>query len=46
MRLLSAEEREAMEPFMKRKMEAGRERKIVEWDEEEAKKRFYELLFN
>jgi hypothetical protein len=44
--LLSEEEREAMEPFVKRKIEEGKERKIMEWDEEEAKKRFSQLLFN
>ncbi|CAG7564999.1 unnamed protein product [Fusarium equiseti] len=44
--LLSEEEREAMGPFVKRKMEEGTERKIMEWDEEEAKKRFSELLFD
>ncbi|KAJ4131771.1 hypothetical protein NW768_005968 [Fusarium equiseti] len=44
--LLSEEERDAMEPFVKRKIEEGRERKIMEWDEEEAKKMFSQLLFD
>ena len=44
--LLSKEEREAMEPFVKEKIEEGREREIVECDEEEAKKRLSGLLFD
>ncbi|KAH7197886.1 phosphotransferase [Fusarium flagelliforme] len=45
--LLSEEVREAIEPFVKKKkIEEGRERKIMEWDEEEAKKRFSQLLFD
>ncbi|KAF5645457.1 kinase-like domain protein [Fusarium sp. NRRL 52700] len=44
--LLSDDERAAMEPFVQRKMAEGKERRIVEWDETEAKKRFSELLFN
>ncbi|KAF5599326.1 aromatic-amino-acid decarboxylase [Fusarium pseudocircinatum] len=44
--LLSDGERTAMEPFVQRKMTEGKERRIVEWDETEARKRFSELLFN
>ncbi|KAF5974580.1 hypothetical protein FBULB1_7716 [Fusarium bulbicola] len=44
--LLSDDERAAMEPFVQRKMAEGKERRIVEWDETEAQKRFSELLFN
>jgi len=44
--LLSEEEREAMEPFVKRKIEEGRERKIMKWDEGEAMKRLSQLLFD
>ncbi|EWG41938.1 hypothetical protein FVEG_03918 [Fusarium verticillioides 7600] len=35
-----------MESFVQRKMAEGKERRIVEWDETEAKKRFSELLLN
>ncbi|KAF9767157.1 hypothetical protein IL306_000333 [Fusarium sp. DS 682] len=44
--LLSDGEREAMEPFIQRKMAESKERCIVEWDEMEARKRFSELLFD
>ncbi|KLO86020.1 uncharacterized protein LW93_14645 [Fusarium fujikuroi] len=44
--LLSDDERAAMEPFIQRKMAESKERRIVEWDETEAQKRFSELLFN
>ncbi|RKL47555.1 hypothetical protein BFJ72_g1787 [Fusarium proliferatum] len=44
--LLSDDERAAMEPFIQRKMAEIKERRIVEWDETEAQKRFSELLFN
>ncbi|KAG5805407.1 hypothetical protein H9Q74_010684 [Fusarium xylarioides] len=44
--LLSDDERAAMEPFVQRKMAEGKERRVVEWDETEAQKRFSELLFN
>ncbi|KAF5583639.1 kinase-like domain protein [Fusarium subglutinans] len=44
--LLSDDERAAMEPFVQRKMAGGKERRIVEWDETEAQRRFSELLFN
>ncbi|KAF4956497.1 hypothetical protein FGADI_3776 [Fusarium gaditjirri] len=44
--LLSDVERAAMEPFVQRKMAERKERRIVEWDETEAQKRFSELLFN
>ena len=35
-----------MEPFVKRKMETRKERKIVDWDPEAAKGRFAEMLFD
>ncbi|KAF5964583.1 aromatic-amino-acid decarboxylase [Fusarium coicis] len=38
--LLSDDERAATESFVQRKMAEGKERRIVEWDETEAKKRF------
>ncbi|KAG8417450.1 hypothetical protein J3458_004957 [Metarhizium acridum] len=41
--LLNDMEREAMEPFVERKME---ERRIVDWDPKEAKQRYSELLFD
>jgi hypothetical protein len=44
--LLSDEERVAMEPFVERKMDESKERKIVDWDEIEARKRLAELLFD
>ncbi|KAF5714064.1 kinase-like domain-containing protein [Fusarium globosum] len=44
--LLSDDERATMEPFIQRKMAESKERRIVEWDETEAQKRFSELLFN
>ena len=34
-----------MEPFVERKMEETKERKLVEWDPEDAKKRLAEVLF-
>ncbi|CAG8961750.1 hypothetical protein HYFRA_00006293 [Hymenoscyphus fraxineus] len=44
--LLSEKEREAMETFVQWKMEDKKERILVDWDPEEAKKRFAELLFD
>ncbi|KAK1766503.1 hypothetical protein QBC33DRAFT_578854 [Phialemonium atrogriseum] len=44
--LLSEEEREAMEPFVERKMNESKERRIVDWDLTEAKQRFSEVLFD
>lgn len=44
--LLSEDERIAMEPFVQQKMEAGKERKIVDWDPNAAKDRFAEMLFD
>lgn len=44
--LLSEDERNAMEPFVERKMETRKERKIVDWDPEAAKCCFAELLFD
>ncbi|CAG8974628.1 hypothetical protein HYALB_00009806 [Hymenoscyphus albidus] len=44
--LLSEKEREVMEPFVQWKMEDKTERILVDWDPEEAKKRFAELLFD
>ncbi|KAF6835549.1 phosphotransferase [Colletotrichum plurivorum] len=43
--LLGREEREAMEPFVRRKMEESRERVLVEWETDEARRRLSELLF-
>jgi len=44
--LLSEAEKIAMEPFVERKLEETKERKLVDWDPEDAKKRFAEVLFN
>ncbi|SPJ73252.1 uncharacterized protein FTOL_02982 [Fusarium torulosum] len=44
--LLSEEERMAMEPFLEMKMAEVKDRRIAEWDEEEAKARFSDLLFD
>jgi hypothetical protein len=43
---LSDDERNAMELFVERKMEARKERKVVDWEPEAAKSRFAEILFN
>ncbi|KAF5027364.1 hypothetical protein F66182_524 [Fusarium sp. NRRL 66182] len=44
--LLTEKEREAMEPFVKRKMADSKERCIVDWDPEEARQRFSEVIFD
>lgn len=44
--LLSEEERQAMEPFVERKMNESKARRIVDWDPTEAKRRFSEVLFD
>jgi len=44
--LLSEAEKIGMEPFVERKMEETKERKLVEWDPEDAKQRLAEVLFN
>ena len=44
--LLSEEARNAMELFVERKMEEMKERKLVEWDTDEAKARLTEVLFD
>jgi len=44
--LLSKAERDAMEPFVERKMVESKERIIVDWDPTEAKQRLSELLFD
>jgi hypothetical protein len=44
--LPSDEERDAMEPFVQRKMEEIKERKIVNWEEDEARRRLAELRFD
>jgi hypothetical protein len=44
--LLSEEERQAMEPFVQRKIYESQERILVEWDPAEAKQRLSELLFD
>ncbi|KAH8598501.1 hypothetical protein B0O99DRAFT_591776 [Bisporella sp. PMI_857] len=44
--LLSEGARNAMEPFVERKIEEMKERKLVEWDPEEAKGYLAELLFD
>ena len=43
---LSEDERNALEPFVERKMEETKERKLVEWDPEDAKKRLADVLFD
>lgn len=42
--LLSQEQQEIMEPFLKRKMDESRDRTLVEWDPAEARRRLAELL--
>jgi hypothetical protein len=44
--LLSDKEREAMEPFVKRKIEDSKERILVDWDPEEAKKCLSKMFFD
>ncbi|TVY39704.1 hypothetical protein LSUB1_G006866 [Lachnellula subtilissima] len=44
--LLSEEERAAMEPLVQTKIEESKNRILVEWDGEEAKKRLSSLLFH
>lgn len=44
--LLSQEEQQAMEPFVKRKMDESRDRILVEWDPTEARQRLAELSFD
>lgn len=44
--LLSEGARNAMEPFVERKVEEMKERKLVEWDPEAAKSRLAEVLFD
>ncbi|KAK7697999.1 hypothetical protein SLS64_012986 [Diaporthe eres] len=45
--LLTEKEREAMEPFVERKMNESKGRVFVdEWDEEEVQRRFAEVLFD
>lgn len=44
--LLSEEERVAMEPFVRMKMEEARERTLVEWDDNEARQRLGSILFD
>jgi len=44
--LLSFEEQQAMEPFVRRKMDESRQRALVDWDPDEAKRRLAELLFD
>lgn len=44
--LLSHEEKAAMEPSVKRKMIESKERRIVDWDPSEARRRFSEHLFD
>lgn len=43
--LLSAQERAAMEPFVKKKLADAKERRIVNWDPAEATKHFQNYLF-
>ncbi|KAK0389348.1 hypothetical protein NLU13_2923 [Sarocladium strictum] len=43
--LLGREEKQAMEPFVKRKMDESRERLLVQWEPAEARRRLSELLF-
>ncbi|RDL35399.1 Uncharacterized protein BP5553_07330 [Venustampulla echinocandica] len=44
--LLSEAEKIAMEPFVERKMEETKMRKLVEWDPEDAKRRLAEVIFD
>jgi aminoglycoside phosphotransferase (APT) family kinase protein len=44
--LLSEEERMAMDSFVERKMNESKEARIVDWNSDEAKQRFSELLFD
>lgn len=44
--LLNEDERAAMEPFVNRKMEESRDRRIVDWEANEAKSYFSSLLFD
>jgi hypothetical protein len=44
--LLGREEQQAMESFVKQKMDESRERILVEWDPDEARKRLSEFLFD
>jgi hypothetical protein len=44
--LLSEGARNAMEPFVERKVEEMKERKLVEWDPEAARSRLAEVLFD
>jgi hypothetical protein len=44
--LLSEAEKIAMEPFVERKIEETKERKLVEWDPEDAKRRLAKALFD
>ncbi|KFG79289.1 hypothetical protein MANI_011679 [Metarhizium anisopliae] len=44
--LLNDGEREAMEPFVERKMEEMGDRRIVDWDPDEARRRYSALLFD
>lgn len=43
--LLGHEKQQAMEPFVRRKMEESRERILAEWEPAEARRRLSELLF-
>lgn len=43
--LLGHEEQQAMEPFVKRKMQESQERILVDWEPAEASRRLSELLF-
>ncbi|KAG4442220.1 hypothetical protein IFR05_002269 [Cadophora sp. M221] len=44
--LLSEGARNAMEPFVTRKVEQMKERKLVEWDPEAARSRLKKVLLN
>ncbi|KAL2061976.1 hypothetical protein VTL71DRAFT_7354 [Oculimacula yallundae] len=44
--MLSEDERNAMESFVERKMEEGKERKIVVWSVEDAKNRLAEMILD
>ncbi|EAQ89428.1 hypothetical protein CHGG_06047 [Chaetomium globosum CBS 148.51] len=44
--LLTKREMAALEPFVERKMRESKDRVIVEWDQEEAKNRLSEVLFD
>ena len=43
---MSEKERSVMESFVERKMEESKERILVDWNDEQAKERLAEVLFD